>query len=48
MRTIKGKLFGLTICGLLFIAGVSTTAYWGITSMEKTTAAVAATGSAAR
>ncbi len=48
MRTIKGKLFGLTICGVLFIAGVSTTGYWGITSMEKTTAAVAATGSAIR
>jgi len=48
MRTIKGKLFGLTICGLLFIAGVSTTGYWGITSMEKTTAAVVATGSAIR
>jgi methyl-accepting chemotaxis protein len=48
MRTIKGKLFGLTICGLLFIAGVSVTGYWGITSVEKTTAAVGATGSAIR
>ncbi len=48
MGTIKGKLFGLTICGLLFIAGVSITGYWGITSVENTTAAVAATGSAIR
>src|SRR3981081_1152907 len=48
MRTIKGKLFGLTICGVLFIAGVSATGYWGITSMERTTASVAATGSAIR
>jgi methyl-accepting chemotaxis protein len=48
VRTIKGKLFGLTICGLVFVAGVSTTGYWGIASVEKATAAVAATGSAIR
>ena len=46
--TIKNKLFGLTLCGLLFVAGVSVTGYWGITGVEKTTVAVAATGSAIR
>jgi methyl-accepting chemotaxis protein len=46
--TIKARLFGLTASGLLFVAGVSATGYWGITSVEKTTAEVAATGSAIR
>ena len=46
--TIKNKLFGLTTCGLLFVAGVSVTGYWGITAVEKTTVAVAATSSAIR
>jgi methyl-accepting chemotaxis protein len=46
--TIKNKLFGLTLCGLLFVAGVSVTGYWGITAVEKTTVAVAATSSAIR
>jgi methyl-accepting chemotaxis protein len=46
--TIKNKLFGLTICGLLFVAGVSVTGYWGITAVETTTVAVAATSSAIR
>lgn len=46
--TIKTKLFSLTICGLLFVAAVSATGYWGITTIEKTTAEVAATGSAIR
>jgi len=46
--TIKQKLFGLTFSGLLFVAGVSATGYWGISSVEKTTVAVAATGSAIR
>jgi methyl-accepting chemotaxis protein len=46
--TIKARLFGLTLSGLLFVAAVSATGYWGITSVEKTTAEVAATGSAIR
>lgn len=46
--TIKRRLFGLTLTGLLFVAAVSVSGYWGITSVEKTTADVAATGSAIR
>jgi methyl-accepting chemotaxis protein len=46
--TIKRKLFGLTIAGLLFVASVSAAGYWGITSVEQTTAEVAATSSAIR
>jgi len=46
--TIKARLIGLTISGLVFVAGVSATGYWGITSVHKTTADVAATGSAIR
>ena len=46
--TIKTKLFGLTISSLVFVAGVSATGYWGITSIEEATADVAATGSAIR
>jgi methyl-accepting chemotaxis protein len=46
--TIKARLFGLTISGLVFVAGVSATGYWGITSVRKATAEVAATGSAIR
>jgi methyl-accepting chemotaxis protein len=46
--TIKTRLLGLTISGLVFVAGVSVTGYWGITSVHKTTAEVAATGSAIR
>jgi methyl-accepting chemotaxis protein len=46
--TIRAKLFSLTAGGLLFVAGVSATGYWGITAIEKTTADVAATGSAIR
>ncbi|MGD0987046.1 MAG: methyl-accepting chemotaxis protein [Candidatus Sulfotelmatobacter sp.] len=46
--TIKTQLFGLTVSSLLFVAAVSATGYWGITSVEKTTAEVAATGSAIR
>ncbi|MGA8272353.1 MAG: methyl-accepting chemotaxis protein, partial [Candidatus Sulfotelmatobacter sp.] len=46
--TIKRKLFGLTIGSLAFVAGVSATGYWDITSVEKTTADVAATGSSIR
>jgi len=46
--TIKKRLFGLTISGLLFVACVSAAGYWGITTVEKTTVEVAATGSAIR
>jgi len=46
--TIKTKLLGLTISGLVFVAGVSATGYWGIMSVQKTTSEVAATGSAIR
>jgi methyl-accepting chemotaxis protein len=46
--TIKTRLYGLSIFGLIFVAAVSVTGYWGITSVEKTTVEVAATGSAIR
>ena len=46
--TIKTRLVGLTVSGLLFVAGVSATGYWGITSVRRTTTEVAATGSAIR
>jgi len=46
--TIKAKLFSLTGGGLLFVAGVSATGYWGITAIEKTTIDMAATGAAIR
>jgi hypothetical protein len=46
--TIKARLLGLTISGLVFVAGVSVTGYWGITSVHQTTVQVAATGSAIR
>jgi methyl-accepting chemotaxis protein len=46
--TIKARLLGLTISGLVFVAGVSATGYWGITSVHRTTIQVAATGSAIR
>ncbi len=46
--TIRRKLLGLTVSGLVFVASVSVTGYWGITSVEKTTASVAATSSAIR
>ncbi|MGA3107025.1 MAG: methyl-accepting chemotaxis protein [Terriglobales bacterium] len=46
--TIKIKLYGLTLCGLMFVAAVSATGYWGITSVQKTTVEVASTGSAIR
>ena len=38
----------LTASGLLFVACVSATGYWGITTVEKTTFEVASTGSAIR
>ena len=46
--TIKRKLLGLTITGLAFVLAISATGYWGITTVEETTAEVAATGSAIR
>jgi len=46
--TIKKKLFGLTISGLAFVASVSVAGYWGITTVERSTRDVAATGSAIR
>src|SRR5579871_106745 len=46
--TIKAQLFGLTITGVLFIASVGATGYWGIRTLEKTTSEVAATGAAIR
>jgi CHASE3 domain sensor protein len=46
--SIKTKLFGLTFSGLLFVAAASATGFWGITSVDKTTHDVAATGSAIR
>jgi methyl-accepting chemotaxis protein len=45
---IKTKLLSLTATGLIFVAGVSATGYWGITSVQKTTVEVAATGAAIR
>jgi methyl-accepting chemotaxis protein len=46
--TIKRKLLGLTVIGLIFVAAVSATGYWGITSVEKAAANVAAAGLAIR
>ena len=45
---IKTKLLSLTATSLIFVACVSTTGYWGITSVQKTTIEVAATGAAIR
>jgi len=45
---IRTKLMSLTAAGLIFVAGVSATGYWGITSVQKTTVEVAATGAAIR
>jgi methyl-accepting chemotaxis protein len=46
--TIKTKLLGSAVGALIFLAGVSATGYWGITSVESTTVEVAATGAAIR
>jgi CHASE3 domain sensor protein len=46
--TIKRKLLGLTVTGLAFVLAISVTGYWGISTVEQTTAEVAATGSAIR
>ncbi len=42
--TIRTKLLALTAGSLLFVAAVSVTGYWGITSVQKTIVEVAATG----
>ncbi len=46
--TIKTRLFGLTIASLVFVAAVSATGYWGITSVGKGTGEVAAINVAIR
>ncbi len=46
--TIKRRLYGLTITGVMFVSAVSATGYWGITSVQKTTTQVAAIGIAIR
>jgi methyl-accepting chemotaxis protein len=46
--TIRTRLFGLTLSGLLVVACVSATGYWGVTSVRKTTGEVAAIGVAIR
>jgi methyl-accepting chemotaxis protein len=46
--TIKRRLYGLTITALIFVAAVSATGYWGITSVTKTTTELAAIGVAVR
>jgi HAMP domain-containing protein len=46
--TIKRKLLGLTITGLAFVLAISATGYWGISTVQKTTTEVAATGLAIR
>jgi methyl-accepting chemotaxis protein len=46
--TIKRKLLGFTIIGLVFVLAISIVGYWGISTVKQTTAEVAATGSAIR
>jgi methyl-accepting chemotaxis protein len=46
--TIKKRLASLTISGLIFVAAVSATGYWGITSVEHATTQVSATSMAIR
>jgi methyl-accepting chemotaxis protein len=46
--TIRTKLFGLSLASLVFVAAVSATGYWGITSVSGTTGRVAAIGAAIR
>jgi methyl-accepting chemotaxis protein len=46
--TIKKRLASLTVSGLVFVAAVSATGYWGITSVEQATTQVSATGMAIR
>jgi methyl-accepting chemotaxis protein len=46
--TIKRRLLGLSVIGVIFLACVSATGYWGITSVQKTTTQVASIGMAIR
>jgi len=46
--TIRTQLFGLTATALAFLAAVGATGYWGISTVEKTAAELAATGEAIR
>ncbi len=46
--TIKRRLFGLSVTGVIFLACVSAAGYWGITAVQKTTTQVAAIGMAIR
>jgi methyl-accepting chemotaxis protein len=46
--TIKLQLWMMSASALTFVAGVSAAGYWGLTSVEKTSADVAAVGSAIR
>src|SRR5439155_1452036 len=46
--TIKHKLLGLTAVALSFVAAVSGTGYWGISTVREAAVAVAITGSAIR
>jgi methyl-accepting chemotaxis protein len=46
--TIKQKLFGITLSGLLFVVAVSAAGYWGISSVKQAGVVVGATGSAIR
>src|SRR6266700_2983551 len=46
--TIRRKLLGLTIIGLVFVLAIGATGYWGIGTVRQTTAEVAATSSAIR
>jgi len=36
--TIRTQLYGLTSTALMFLAAVAATGYWGLTTVEKTTA----------
>lgn len=46
--TIRSQLFGLIGAGLIFVAAVSATGYWGVTTLRQATANVAAIGEAIR
>jgi methyl-accepting chemotaxis protein len=46
--TIKRKLLGLTMTGLVFVLAISGAGYWGISAVRQTAVEVTATGSAIR
>jgi uncharacterized membrane protein len=46
--TIKRKLLGFTVIGLVFVLAIGVVGYWGISTVRQTTAEVAATSSAIR